>query len=136
MCGIEPVPGVAPPAFTPADRVVVQADHGKRVLSIDTGGRHSALGVRGRAADGIKRLLAGSIHWASWGQVPPCALVAAIAIDPPALGKDHQPRMLNTEGSVNKIHGSSNTIHVVRTKLRVLFVFVFKIIEKRDPPLY
>ena len=31
---------------------------------------------------------------------------------------------LNTGGSVNKIHGSSNKIHVLRTKIRrVLFVF-------------
>ena len=36
-------------------------------------------------------------------------------------------RMLNTGGSVNKIHGSSNQIRVLRTKIRVLFVFVFKI---------
>ena len=32
-------------------------------------------------------------------------------------------RMLNTGGSVNKIHGSSNQIRVLRTKIRVLFVF-------------
>ena len=35
------------------------------------------------------------------------------------------PRMLTKykAGPVNQIHGSSNTIHVLRTKKRVLFVF-------------
>ena len=35
----------------------------------------------------------------------------------------HQLRMLNTGGSVNIIQGSGNTIHVLRTNIRVLSVF-------------
>ena len=35
----------------------------------------------------------------------------------------HTPRMLQYGGSVNKTHGSSKTIHVLLTKLRVLLMF-------------
>ena len=45
------------------------------------------------------------------------------------------PRMLTKykAGPVNQIHGSSNTIHVLRTKIRVLFVFKSL---NTSPPLY
>ena len=43
--------------------------------------------------------------------------------------------MLSTGGSVNKIHGSSHKIHVLRTKIRVLFCIVFQTSLKDETPL-
>ena len=88
--GVEPIARVTTPLLATADCTIVQPDHWKRSLTIELDGGCSALSVRRRVADGIKSLLASSVHWTCWWQVPSCACVAAIAINPSTFSKHHQ----------------------------------------------